>query len=133
MQDKRITVLLVDDEESLLNAVQRRLKLRGFEVIAVNSGEKALRTARENTVDIAVVDLKMPEMNGKEVMLALKTEHPDMRFVMLTGHGCVGQDDPEIIDNVHACLSKPCDIDTLQQVIVDACRDKINRASVQDS
>ena len=122
MTEEKITVMLVDDERSLLDSLQRRLQYRGFEVVAVSSGEEALVAARERSVDVAVIDVKMPGMGGKEVMQRLKSEHPNLGVIMVTGHGSFSFKDEEVSGMIHACLAKPCDLATLQQAIQEAAR-----------
>jgi DNA-binding response OmpR family regulator len=65
---EKINILLVDDEEALLDSIKRRLQIRDFNVIAVNRGDKALEVARLHPIDVALVDLKMPGMSGKDVL-----------------------------------------------------------------
>ncbi len=129
---QQINVLLVDDEEVLLSALQRRLQFRDFNVIAVDRGEKALAVARENPIDVAIVDLKMPGMDGRDLMLALKNEYPWMEVIMLTGHGSFNPDEVEIAGKIHTCLAKPCDVETLQQVLIDAYKKTVmNRNKIK--
>jgi len=115
----KINLLLVDDEEALLHAIQRRLQVRHFNVIAVNRGEKALEAARIHSIDVALLDLKMPGMSGKDVLLSLKRDYPWMEIVILTGHGSF---DPEECAYEKACsfLLKPCSLETLLNVLVEA-------------
>ncbi len=126
MSDEKITVLLVDDEEVLLHSLERLLRLRGFNVHAVNSGEKALEVARQEPVDVAVIDVKMPGMGGDELMRELKSQYPRLQVIMVTGHGSLSFEEEEMTGKVHACLAKPCDLATLQEAIRDAYK-KIRR------
>ena len=125
MDKRQITVLLVDDEKVLLHAIQRRLQFRDFNVIAVDSGEKALDAARNHPVDVAIVDLKMPGMDGRELMLRLKEEYPWMEVVILTGHGTFNPDEVEVAGKIYTCLAKPCEVETLQQVLIDAYKNTV--------
>ena len=74
MENNKINLLIVDDEEQFLNSISKSLELRDFKVIAVNRGEKAIEAARNNSIDIALVDLKMPGINGEETLKKLKAE-----------------------------------------------------------
>ena len=89
MDKDKINLLIVDDEEQFLSSISRSLALRDFNVIAVNRGDLALESARKNPIDIALVDLKMPGMDGRATLEALKREHPWMEIVILTGHGTI--------------------------------------------
>lgn len=120
MQSDKINLLIVDDEEQFLNSIQRSLELRDFNVIAVNRGEKALEAAREQPVDIALVDLKMPGMDGQETLAALKKEHGWMEIVILTGHGTIDSAAACSRSGAYAYLQKPCDLEDLLRVLIDA-------------
>jgi DNA-binding NtrC family response regulator len=87
MSESKIRVLLVDDEQELIEYMVKRLSHKGFEVKGATSGAEALEAAENQTFDVAVLDLKMPEMNGIEVLQRLKEIQPMMQVIMLTGHG----------------------------------------------
>lgn len=80
-------VLLVDDEEELVVTLAERLSLRGIEADWALCGEDALRLAAERPYDLAVLDMKMPKMNGLQLKAELQKLSPAMRFIFLTGHG----------------------------------------------
>ncbi len=80
-------ILLVDDEERLLNSMAQRISLLGFEAIKASSGIKALDIAKKTRIDLAIVDLKMPDMDGLVTITKLKEIAPDLRTVLLTGYG----------------------------------------------
>ncbi len=116
----KINVLLVDDEEALLDSIKRRLQIREFNVIAVNRGEKALEVVRDQPVDVAILDLKMPGMSGKDVLLRLKKDYPWLEIIILTGHGSFDPEKEGAYGKAYTYLAKPCDLTTLLQVLVDA-------------
>lgn len=120
MAKDKINVLLVDDEEALLDSIKRRLQIREFNVIAVNRGEKALEVVRNHPVDVAILDLKMPGMSGKDVLLKLKKDYPWLEVVILTGHGSFDPEKEGAYGKAYTYLAKPCDLTTLLQVLVDA-------------
>ena len=80
-------ILLVDDEERLLDSMAQRLTLLGFEAIKASSGTKAIDIASKTKIDLAIVDLKMPDMDGLATITKLKQMAPDMKTVLLTGYG----------------------------------------------
>lgn len=84
-QPKR--VLLVDDEEKLLQSIARRMKVLGLVPFMATSGMAAIDIAMKNSIDLAIVDLQMPDMNGLVTITKLKEILPDLRTVLLTGHG----------------------------------------------
>jgi len=80
-------ILLVDDEEKFLNSIAERLKLLGFDPLKASSGRQALALAKDNHIDLAIVDLKMPGLNGLVTLTKLKEIIPDLKSVLLTGYG----------------------------------------------
>ena len=86
-QPDRIKLLLVDDEEGFVNVLSNRLVKRGMDVRVAFSGSAAIQTLRRQDFDVAVLDLKMEDMNGIEVLKIFKKMDPKMPVIMLTGHG----------------------------------------------
>jgi len=84
---KNIAVLLVDDEKKFLDSISERIRLRGFEPLPAASGEEALDIARKTQIQAAVVDQKMPGMDGLTTIAKLKEIHPALKTVLLTGYG----------------------------------------------
>jgi len=84
---KTIRLLLVDDEVGYLEVLDKRLTRRGFKVTIASSGEEAIRAVRDSDFDVAVVDLKMEDMDGIEVLKVLKKMVPTLHVIILTGHG----------------------------------------------
>jgi DNA-binding NtrC family response regulator len=82
-----IRLLLVDDEEGYVNVLANRMALRGVDVIKSYSGSEAIRILRKNDFDVAVLDLKMEDMDGLEVLKIFKKMDPELMVIMLTGHG----------------------------------------------
>ena len=88
MSDK-IKLLIVDDEVEFLESIAKRLGLRQFDVRTATRGAEAVEIAREDKFDLALLDLKMPGMDGKQVLEILKREHKYIEVIILTGHGSV--------------------------------------------
>ena len=125
MTENKINLLFVDDEEQFLESMRKRLEARDFHVLAVNRGEKAIAAARENPVDIALVDLKMPGINGEETLKALKEEHPWMEIVILTGHGSIDSAVDCTRGGAYSYLQKPCELEQLMDVLKDAYKKRV--------
>jgi len=87
MKEKGFNVLLVDDEKKVLDSIAERIRLKGFEPFPVTSGKEALKIARKTKFYAAVVDLKMPDMDGLTTITKLKEIHPQIKTVLLTGFG----------------------------------------------
>jgi DNA-binding response OmpR family regulator len=85
--DKKPVLLVVDDDELAAKAVTRVLEKRGFTVLTAHGGRQALALLREHSVDVLVLDVMMPEMNGLEVCRELRKDarHSDLPVILLTG------------------------------------------------
>lgn len=84
---KKVKILLVDDEQEFLDSISERMRLRGFEPTCALNGEEAIELAKKEKFDAAVVDLKMPGIDGVATITKLKELRPKMKTVLLTGFG----------------------------------------------
>jgi len=82
-----IKLLIVDDEIKFLDSIAQRLEMRDFDVTKATNGADALEIARSQKFDLALLDLKMPGMDGQQVLEILKKEHKFLEVIILTGHG----------------------------------------------
>lgn len=110
-------VLLIDDEGTLLEYLSKRLAREGFLVLTADSGEKGLEIARRQVLDVAVVDLKMPGMDGVETQKRLKQIQPFMQCIVLTGHGSIQTALESGKQDAFQYLLKPADYDVLLETI----------------
>jgi DNA-binding NtrC family response regulator len=125
MNDQQhIRVLLVDDEENLLEYLSKRLLKQGFTVKATFSGEQALSVAKQDHYDVAVVDLKMPGIDGVETQKRLREIQPFLQCIVLTGHGSVESAFESGHEDAFEYLLKPVDYDALVSTIRDANKKK---------
>ncbi len=83
------TVLLIDDDESLRRVVEYNLHEDGYRVIAAADGRSGLQRFRDEAVDVVLTDVRMPEMDGVELMAHLKAMQPDLPVIVLTAHGTI--------------------------------------------
>lgn len=113
MQDEHVKVLLVDDEQGFTEVLGKRMKRRGLDVVSAASGSEAIRTLRESDFDVAVLDLKMEDMDGIEVLQVFRKMVPDMPVIMLTGHGSETAARDGIRYGAVDYLLKPCDLEEL--------------------
>lgn len=130
---RKINLLLVDDEEQFLESMKKQLEVRGFSVISANRGEKALEVARAVPVDVALVDLKMPGIDGEQTLRALKEEHKWMEIVILTGHGSIDSALECTRKGAYEYLQKPCNTDELMEVLKEAYKKKVmNKNKIEE-
>jgi DNA-binding NtrC family response regulator len=87
MADTPPRILLVDDEPEFLNSMAQRMMLLGFNPLPASTGDEALALAKSSRIDLAIVDLKMPDMDGLAIITALKQIQPHLQAVLLTGFG----------------------------------------------
>ncbi len=119
-QEDIIKLLMTDDEEGYVSVLSNRLGKRGFEVTKALSGSEAIQILRKQDFDAALLDLKMEDMNGIDVLKIFKKMLPDMPVIMLTGHGSEQAAKEGIEYGAFDYLTKPCDIDELIQKIKEA-------------
>lgn len=82
-------ILIIDDETSFADNLVKLLTRRGYEAVAAYDGAAAVRCFAENEFDVVVLDLRMPGMNGLEVLKFIKKNRPLVETIILTGHGSV--------------------------------------------
>jgi DNA-binding NtrC family response regulator len=131
-ETKQIKLLIVDDEVDFLNSVAKRLELRSFDVTPVTNGEDALKAAKKGQFDLALLDLKMPGMDGTEVLGLLKKKHKFLEVVILTGHGS--------IDSAVECtklgafdyLTKPYELENLLEILKRAYEARLKKKFEHD-
>lgn len=109
----KLRVLLVDDERELVSIIAERLEFRGILATPVCSGAEAIECAREQPFDMALIDVKMPEMNGIETMKRIKQYQPLIKVILMTGHGESGDAEELLANGACACVPKPIQIDDL--------------------
>ncbi len=83
---KNSTVIIVDDDSKVLSALERDLSDEGYSIVLANSGEEALEVLQDITCKVIVADIKMPKMNGFELLGKVKEQSPDMVCVVFSGH-----------------------------------------------
>jgi len=122
---KEMKVLLVDDEEKFVEALSERLQMRDLENETVYDGEQALEFVDDKEPDVMVLDLKMPGINGMEVLRRVKNKFPNIKVIILTGHGTDRDEEESRRLGVFDYLKKPVDIDVLVSRIKAAHKEKI--------
>jgi PAS domain S-box-containing protein len=110
---EKIRVLLVDDEENFRRAIARRLSKRGMLVEQAGTGEECLSILEKGPVDVVVLDVKMPGMNGFEVLPQIKKEYPGTGVILLTGHASVQDGVEGIKSGAFDYLTKPLEFEHL--------------------
>ncbi len=126
MPDK-IKLLIVDDEIKFLDSISRRLEMRDFDVTKASDGTMAVEAARNNKFDLALLDLKMPGMDGKEVLKILKAEHKYIEVIILTGHGSMDSAVDCTKLGAFGYLPKPYEMEKLLEVLKQAYEARLKK------
>ena len=125
-------ILLVDDEREFVQTLSERLLMRDLGSAVAYDGESALEVVREDEPDVMILDLKMPGIDGIEVLRRVKETQPEIEVIILTGHGSEADKETCMQLGAFAYLQKPVDVEELSATIKSA-NEKIqkNRASMK--
>lgn len=118
-------VLFVDDEEVVRTSWNRFLTEKGFDVTTATDGARAISELRDHPVDVVVSDLRMPTVDGLELLAWLKEEQPETRFIMLTGYGTDAVERRAKELGAFGYLNKPISPETLAALVTAATHLKI--------
>jgi signal transduction histidine kinase len=120
-------ILLVDDEKDFRDVLSRRLARRGIQSREASGGDEALRILQANPVDVVVLDVKMPGMDGLETLAHIKKLHPQTEVILLTGNASTQDGVEGIKSGAFDYLTKPIELEHLHRKITQA-HNKILRA-----
>jgi CheY-like chemotaxis protein len=112
-----MTILVVDDEPEIGSVLRDVLQRRGHDVTVCQDGPAALEHARVSCPEIAFLDMKMPVMNGVELLRHLRTLCPSVRVIMITGYATDAMVQEALSVGVDACLAKPVRAATVLQIV----------------
>ena len=113
-------VLLVDDEVPFVETMTKRLSKRQLMVLPAYSGQEALEKLEKNAVDVVILDVKMPGMDGIETLREIKKGHPLVEVIMLTGHATIETAVEGMRLGAFDYLMKPCEIEELVAKVDEA-------------
>jgi len=118
-------VMLVDDEVTFVETMAKRLEKRNIETLIALSGEESLEALKTHqNLDVIVLDVKMPGMDGLETLKKIKQELPLIEVIMLTGHATIQSGIEGMKIGAYDFLTKPCDVEELVSKIKDATNKK---------
>nr|WP_252381144.1 response regulator [Desulfovulcanus ferrireducens] len=121
----KFSILIVDDEKDFLDTLTKRLRRRNFDVQGVTSGEQALEYLTNDPMDIVILDVKMPGMDGISVLREIKRCFPLVEVFMLTGHASLEAAVEGMKLGAFDYLLKPVGLDELLFKMEDAYQKKI--------
>ena len=118
--EERIQLLIVDDEEGYVDVLANRLSRRNIDVTKAYSGSDAIQALRGKDFDVVLLDLKMEDMDGLEVLRIFNKMVPGLTVIMLTGHGSEKAAKEGLELGAFDYLTKPCELEDLLAKIKEA-------------
>ena len=114
------TILIIDDEEAIRNALRDILEMEDYEVEEAKDGIDALSKIKQNSYDAIICDIKMPKMDGMEVLERVQLICPDVPIIMISGHGDIDTAVETVKKGAFDYISKPPDLNRLLITIRNA-------------
>ena len=125
--ENKIKLLIVDDEVKFLKSISSRLELQDFDVTSASNGEAAIACAENGFFDVAVVDFRMPGIDGVQVLKKLKDRHKYLEIIILTGHATIDSAVESTKLGAFQYIEKPYAFDKLVETIKDAYEARLKR------
>lgn len=120
-----IRIIVVDDETEFATTLVTRLTLRKYDAKVATSGQEAINILANNVFDVAIIDLRMPDIDGLELLAHIKDETPEVEVIMLTGHGSFSSGREGMEGGAFDYIMKPVDLNVLLEKIESAYSKKI--------
>lgn len=114
------TILIIDDEPAIRKAIKEILSFEGFDIQEAGDGVEGLKKLRENEFDCVLCDIKMPKMDGLEVLAASREVKPDLPFILISGHGTIETAVEAVKNGAYDFISKPPDLNRMLITIRNA-------------
>jgi DNA-binding NtrC family response regulator len=117
MEMGKTTIMVVDDDVALADGLADVLDAKGYNVSVANDGFKALDLVKNHILDIALMDIRMPEMNGVETFKRIKVIRPQMKVIMMTAYSAENLVDEAMQEGAKEVINKPINLDRLIALI----------------
>jgi DNA-binding NtrC family response regulator len=115
--NKHARILIVDDDESIRNTMKAILEDEGYIVDLASTGNEAIEMTQKTAYNIALLDIRLPDMEGVELLKQIKNYVPRTRKIMVTGYPSMGNAISALNKNADAYLIKPVDVEKLLNVV----------------
>jgi YesN/AraC family two-component response regulator len=125
-------ILLVDDEKDIRDVVHLSLSDMGYQVIEAEDGDQALRIFRDTQPPIVLTDIKMPNMDGIELLQKIKLENPETEVVMITGHGDMDLAIKSLKYKATDFITKPINVNVLEIALQRVCDKIVTRQQLRE-
>jgi DNA-binding response OmpR family regulator len=123
----RPQLLLIDDEDAFRETLDKLLTHRGFEVSTASDGAQGMRTVLRGGIEIVILDVKMPGLDGIETLREIKRIQPDLEVILLTGHLLKSTEQEGLKLGAFAYLTKPCTVADLVVTVGAALEQRAQR------
>ncbi len=118
------TILVADDDKNIRELLEIELSLQGYQVVLANNGLEALTKIKDRTPDLLILDIKMPDMHGLEVLEALRKENKKFPIIICTAYEKMQDDYTILASRVAGFITKPIDLNKLGAIIEKSLADK---------
>jgi DNA-binding NtrC family response regulator len=126
MEKQKKSILVIDDDKSILNIFTRILQKQGYSVDTAETGQEALEKLQANSYDLALIDVKLPDTNGTDLLARITQTHPNMIKIAITGFPSL-EDATKVIDRgAAAYLVKPVKPEELVSIIAEKLKKQQN-------
>ena len=114
---EKVEILIIDDDVDMLETLGDILQEKGYRTETANTGREAITKANERVFNVALIDVKLPDMSGIEVLQTFRKQHPSMMTIMMTGYATLQNAVDAVNLGAHAYIMKPLDFESLDQTI----------------
>jgi DNA-binding NtrC family response regulator len=118
--DEKKSILIVDDDESTRRSLSLILGKKGYETETAGTGRGALEKAKRRFFNLALLDIRLPDMEGVELLMPLKRMHPNMIVFMITGYPSLETSVRTSLEGALAYITKPLNMDTVLTAVREA-------------
>ena len=127
------TILVVDDDKNFRLLLEAELTLEGYEVVLADNGLVALKKIKEGAPDLVILDLKMPDLHGLEVLRIVREKNKELPIIICTAYEKMQDDYTIWSSRVAAFLTKPLDIDYLKDIIYELLHEKKQPGQIRET
>jgi len=121
---RKTKVIIIEDDENILSSLKEILMSEGYEVDTASNGEEGIKKCKADSFDLALLDIRLPGMNGTEVLKILHKEFPNMIKIMITGYSSLENAVASLKRGADAYLMKPVNPSILLKVIKEKMVDR---------
>ncbi len=124
MENSKKQILVIDDDKSILRTFSRILQKKGYEIDVAETGKEALEKSKKKTYDLALIDIRLPDMDGTELLVKLKNPMKGAIKIMITGFPSLETGVKALDEGADAYLVKPVKPEELLALIEEKFRNK---------